>query len=134
MARVSRTGRLNVVVTREGSLSPRSRSGSASPSRGSHHHTDQQLPQQRRAQSLQTEVKVLRGYLSIGGDEVRASRETAFSFSKTKEKCTELQEKVKTVKRLLDASRVESARLSRLVEVKSRKLHAARQEARTFEK
>ncbi|CAM9697850.1 unnamed protein product [Ectocarpus fasciculatus] len=133
MARVSRTGRLNVVVTREGSLSPRSRSGSASPSRGSHHHIEQQLPQQRRAESLQKEVKVLRGYLSIGGDEARASRETAFSFSKTKEKCTELQqEKVKTAKRLLDASRLESARLSRLVEVKSRKLHAARKEARTI--
>ncbi|CBN75316.1 hypothetical protein Esi_0078_0048 [Ectocarpus siliculosus] len=129
MARVSRTGRLNVVVTREGSLSPRSRSGSASPSRGSHHHIDQQLPQQRRAESLQKEVKVLRSYLSIGGDEARASRETAFSFFKTKEKCTELQEKVKTAKHLLDASRVESARLSRLVEVKSRKLHASRKEA-----
>ncbi|CAN0545568.1 unnamed protein product, partial [Ectocarpus sp. 12 AP-2014] len=46
MARVSGTGRLNVVVTREGSLSPRSTSGSASPNRGSHHHIEQQLPQQ----------------------------------------------------------------------------------------
>ncbi|CAM9130758.1 unnamed protein product [Ectocarpus sp. 4 AP-2014] len=134
MARVSRTGRLNVVVTREGSLSPRSRSGSASPSRGSHHHIEQQLPQQRRVEFLQKEVKVLSGYLNIGGDEARASRETAFSFSKTKEKCTELQAEVKTAKRLLDVSRVESARLSRLVEVKSRKLHAARKEARIFEK
>ncbi|CAM9401682.1 unnamed protein product [Ectocarpus sp. 13 AM-2016] len=129
MARVSGTGRLNVVVTREGSLSPRSRSESASPNRGSHHHIEQQLPQQRRAESLQNEVKALSGYLSIGGDEAKAWRETAFSFSKAKEKCTELQAKVKTAKRLLDASRVESARLSRLVEVKSRKLHAARKEA-----
>lgn len=41
-----RTGRLNVVITREGSLSPRSRSGSASPSRGGHNSVEEIVPQQ----------------------------------------------------------------------------------------
>lgn len=44
---MSRSPPLNVVISREGSLSPRSRSGSASPCRSHHQYADEDcIPQQ----------------------------------------------------------------------------------------
>ncbi|CAM9262355.1 unnamed protein product, partial [Hapterophycus canaliculatus] len=124
----SRGRHLNVVVSREGSLSPRSGSCSASPGRRGRTSFEKQVPQQRKVEVLQKEVSGLHGCLS-NRSRGPASWETSYTMIKTREKCKTYQEKMETAKLLLDASRLESAKLSRILAATSRKLDVAQKEA-----